>query len=201
MRYLKVVGLLCCLTILPAGSALAASGIPPSEVGGFILGTSIEEYDFISYRNFLKQVVIDRIPGFRKGMIEYGVCKRPGDIVRIKLKYQDTSKAFYKKLFKQYKKRFGKPDEFTGDSFGIVICWRWNFRTKDGERVTMLLQHNLKNPNEVTGNMVKLAMPDRIEAERKCFNKTCDMRSPGAFSKSKQEGDWDKSGWQNMIPR
>ncbi len=201
MRYLIVVTMCCCLWFWSAGSGRAASGTPPLEVGGFKLGTSIEEYDFISYRNFLKQVVIDRVPGFRKGMIEYGVCDQPGEIVRIKLKYQDTTKSFYNKLLKKYKKKFGKPDEFTGDSFGIVICWRWNFRTKDGERVTMLLQHNLKNPNEVIGNMVKLTMPDRIEAERKCFNKTCDMRSPGAFSKSKGSGNMDKSGWMQMIPR
>ena len=38
---------------------------------------------------------------------------------------------FYKKLLKSYKKKFGKPDEFTGDAFGIVLSWKWRFEDKD----------------------------------------------------------------------
>ena len=173
----------------------------PLSVGGFTLGKSIDEYDFISYRNFLKQVVIDQVPGFRKGMIEYGVCDRPGEIVRIKLKYLDSSKAFYKKLLRRYKEKFGEPDTFAGDPFGIVKAWKWHFKTGDGQRVTLTLQNNLKNPDETIGNMVKLTMPDRIEAERKCFNKTCDMRHRNAFAKSQGQMHWDEDSWQMMIPR
>lgn len=201
MNFLSLAVLFCCLV---AGSILPAQASAekvPNEVGGFTLGTSIDEYEFISYRNFLKQVVIDKIPGFRKGIIEYGVCDRPGEIVKIKLKYLDHSKSFYKKLLKRYKKQFGEPDEYVGDSFGIVTGWKWRFRNNEGKRITMLLQHNLKNPDEVTGNMVKLHLPDQIEAERICFNKTCATRSPGAFGKAKGQLDWDESSWQNMIPR
>jgi hypothetical protein len=199
MKYLSLALLFCCLA---AGSISPAYGNKtPTEVGGFTLGTSIEEYEFISYRNFLKQVVIDKIPGFRKGIIEYGVCDRPGEIVKIKLKYLDPSKSFFKKLLKRYKKKYGEPDEFVGDSFGIVKAWKWQFKNNNGNRVTMILQHNLKNPNEVTGNMVKLYMPDQVEAERKCFNKTCALRNPEAFKKAQGPLEWDESGWQQMIPR
>ena len=199
MKYFSLALLFCCLT---AGSISPAYGNKtPNEVGGFTLGTSIEEYEFISYRNFLKQVVIDKIPGFRKGIIEYGVCDRPGEIVKIKLKYLDPSKSFFKKLLKRYKKKFGEPEKFVGDSFGIVKAWKWSFKNNNGNRVTMILQHNLKNPNEVTGNMVKLYMPDQVEAERKCFNKTCALRNPDAFKKAQGPLEWDESGWQQMIPR
>lgn len=201
MNYLSLILLFCCLAAGPLSPAYVYAGKPPTEVGGFKLGSSIEEYEFISYQNFLKEVVIDKIPGFRKGTISYGVCDRPGEIVRIKLKYLDPSKSFFKGLLKRYKKQFGEPDEFAGDSFGIVKAWKWRFKDNNGNRVTMILQHNLKNPNEVTGNMVKLYMPDQIEVERKCFNKTCALRNPEAFKKAQGQLEWDESGWQNMIPR
>ena len=191
--------LLCCLVswIMPTVPAQCSEA--PNEVAGFKLGSSIDEYDFISYRNFLKEVVIDKVPGFRKGTISYGVCDRPGEIIKIKLKYLDPSKSFFKKLMRQYKKKFGEPKKFTGDSFGIVKSWKWSFTDTSGRRVTMLLQHNLKNPNEVIGNMVKLYLPDQIEAERKCFNKTCSMRA----SQNKKNGalQGDEEGWKQMIPR
>jgi hypothetical protein len=201
MNSLLSITLACLLLLWSLLPAPAAAAPVPTEVGGFKLGTSVDEYEFISYRNYLKEVVIDKIPGFRKGTISYGVCKEPGKIVKIKLKYLDPSKSFFKKLLKRYKKQFGEPDVFTGDSFGIVTSWKWHFKDKDGNRVSMLLQHNLKNPNEVIGNMVKLYLPDQIEAERKCFNKTCAMRSPGAFEKANSRKEWDESGWQQMIPR
>jgi hypothetical protein len=178
-------------------AATAADIEAPLSVGGFTLGTSIDEYDFISYRNFLKQVVIDEIPGFRKGLIEYGVCDRPGEIVRIKLKYRNSSEKFYKKLMRRYKRKFGDPDEFAGDPFGIVKTWKWHFTTKDGRRVTLTLQNNLKNLDETIGNMVKLTFPDQIEAERKCFNKTCAMRHSGKGANNMDPGN---KSWQLMIP-
>ena len=129
--------LLSAILLLPAFPVHAATRVPHG-VGGFTLGTPIDDYEFISYRNFLKQVVVDHISGFRKGIIEYGVCDNPGQIVKIKLKYLDSSEEFYGKLLKEYKKRFGEPDEFTGDTFGIVKSWKWRFRDKDGNRICLL---------------------------------------------------------------
>ncbi|HEB49570.1 MAG TPA: hypothetical protein ENI89_03085 [Desulfobulbus sp.] len=187
----KRIILLFGILLLTSMPALAADKVP-HEIGGFRLGSSIDDYDYISYRNFLKQVVVDHIGGFRKGIIEYGVCDNPGQIVKIKLKYLDSSEKFYRKLFKEFKRRFGEPDEFTGDTFGIVKSWKWHFRDKDGNRISLSLQHNLKNPDEATGNMVKLSLPERIEAERKCFNKTCASRRDAPCStQAPQSVDWD----------
>ncbi len=201
MNYLSLAVLFCWLAASSMLPVPTLAKTAPTEVGGFQLGASIDDYEFISYRNFLKEVVIDHIPGFRKGTISYGVCDRPGEIVKIKLKYMDPSKSFFKSLMKRYKKKFGEPDEFAGDSFGIVKAWKWQFRDSNGNRVNMILQHNLKNPNEVTGNMVKLYLPDQIEAERKCFNTTCSMRNPDAFKQAQGKMMWDDSSWQQMIPR
>ncbi len=178
-------------TVLPATSA-------PREIGGFRLGASIDEYDFISYRNFLKEVVVQDIDGFRKGVISYGTCARPGEIVKIKLKYLDTSESFFKELLKRYKKKFGRPDQYIGDSFGIVKAWQWEFTDKQGELIRLKLQHNLKNPDEAMGNTVKLEMPNRIREERKCFNRQCEARMRmGNCPMPTPEG----KNWSNLIPR
>ncbi|GAB4340383.1 MAG: hypothetical protein Kow0089_13980 [Desulfobulbaceae bacterium] len=181
------------LGIPAAGTATDAKA--PSEINGFRLGASIEEYDFINYRNYLKEVMINDIGGFRRGTISYGTCARPGEIVRIKLKYKDNSHDFYKELLKRFKKKFGKPDEFTGDAFGIVLSWKWRFKDREGNDVTLTLQHNRKNLNETMGNMVKLSMPGRIEEERKCFLKTCESVQT-TCPVSMMSEDWD-----NLIPK
>jgi len=178
-------------------TALNASAVnnAPHEIGGFRLGASIDEYEFISYRNYLKDVIIDDIGGFRKGEISYGVCDRPGEIVRIKMKYKDSSREFYDHLLKLYKEKFGKPDEFTGDAFGIVLEWKWRFTDKDDNYITVSLQHNLKNIDENIGNMVKLTMPERIKAERDCFNRQC------ATNRAQCPVIIQSDDLENMIPR
>lgn len=184
------------LTLLMTSTALAnEENTVPLEINGFKLGASIEEYDFINYRNYLKEVVVDNIGGFRRGSIAYGTCERPGEIIRIKLKYKDNTRKFYKQLLKRYTKKFGKPEEFTGDSFGIVLSWKWRFQDKDNNYISLTLQHNQKNLNETVGNMVKLSMPDRIEAERKCFLKTCEE------SKIQCPASMMGEDWDNLIPK
>jgi len=167
----------------------------PHEISGFRLGSSIDEYDFLSYRNYLKEVIVDEIGGFRKGEISYGVCDRPGEIVRIKMKYKDSSRKFFDELLKRYKEKYGDPDEFTGDAFGIVLEWKWRFRDKNNEYITLNLQHNLKDTDENFGNMVKLTMPERIQAEQKCFDRQCQTKKQACPVNLEEES------WENMLPR
>ncbi len=188
------VTLLFVIIVLSAGISSAAEKAP-HEINGFKLGSSIEEYDFITYRNFLKEVIVENIGGFRKGTLSYGVCERPGEIVRIKMKYKDSSRKFYDQLLKRYKEKFGKPDEFAGDSFGIVLEWKWRFTDKDNNYISLTLQHNLKDVDQNIGNMVKLTMPDRIKAERECFNKQCES------TKVECPVNMQSTGWENLIPR
>ena len=89
----------------------------------------------------------------------------------------------------------GKPDEFTGDAFGIVLEWKWRFTDQDGNYITLSLQHNLKNIDENIGNMVKLTMPDRINAERECFLKQCQTEKKACPAAMMDES------WENLIPR
>ena len=144
----------------------------PFSVGGVTLGTSIEYYIFVSQENFVVEVIVTGIKVFRKGYILYGACERPGEILRIKLKYKDKSVKFFNQLLEQYKNKFSSKPKFVGDSFGLLKAWKWSFNNDDGVRVSLVLQHNLKDADESTGNMVKLSFPDRLIAERKCSNKS-----------------------------
>lgn len=195
MNILRIISFLGLSLLLPQGIFAADDITVPLEINGFKLGASIEEYNFIKHRNYLRDVVIDDIGGFRRGVLSYGNCDRPGEIIRIKLKYKDDSEKLYKQLLKRFRAKFGKPDEFTGDSFGIVLSWKWYFNDKNNNSITLTLQHNKKNMEETMGNMVKLTMPDRIEAERKCFLKTCAEEKMDC-PVSMMSDDWD-----NLIPK
>jgi len=184
------------LLLLP--KAIAAQEVP-HEVGGFVLGSNVTDYPDIEYSNFLKEVVIYDWHGFDKGIISYGICEFPGEIVKIKLKYQDSSKSFFKTLLERYTTKYGKPTEWKGDSFGILHIWKWKFTDKANNRVHMILQHNTRNSNENIGNMVKLYYPDRIELEQLCFTKKCND-APDK-DKMMQQVKPEKNEWDYLIPK
>lgn len=187
-----------CLSFLNVPASRAAETVP-HEVGGFVLGSDISEYPDAMNTNYLKEMVITDWHGFRKGVISYGICKYPDKIVRIELKYEDQTKEYFQKLLDEYKKRFGAPDEWKGDSFGILHIWKWYFKDSNNQTVSLLLQHNLRNPNEAVGNVVKLSYADMMEEERECFNQMCEEK------KSDQDRErlelLKKPDWQYLIPR
>ena len=98
-------------------------------------------------------------------------------------------------LLKRFKKKLGEPEAFTGDAFGIVLSWKWRFTDKDNNYISLILQHNRKNLSETIGNMVKLSMPDRIEAERLCYVKTCEKE------KIECPISMMSDDWENLVPR
>ncbi len=171
----------------------------PTEIGGFKLGEFITDYPQIEYSEYLKEVVVNDWHGFRKGIISYGTCAYPGRIVKIRMKYQNSSKNFYDELLKKYKSKYGKPTEWKGDAFGVLYIWKWRFVDKDNRRVNLILQHNLQNDNENVGNMVKISFPELMEEERFCVidffekNKTAEEKET---IKQRMKPDWDY-----MLPR
>ncbi|MEN8199786.1 MAG: hypothetical protein ABFR63_06890 [Thermodesulfobacteriota bacterium] len=171
----------------------------PMEVGNFVLGSNITDYPDVESSNFLKEVVIYDWHGFKKGVISHGICDAPGKIVKIKLKYEDSSKKFFDTLLKKYKKKYGKPDQWKGDSFGIHHVWKWRFVDKDNNRVHLILQHNARNPDENHGNMVKLSLPDQVVREQECFTKACTSRLDKQDQKQLLERK--KGDWHYFIPR
>ena len=90
-------------------------------------------------------------------------------ILRIKLKFADSSKSFFKKLLRRYEKALGPPDEYRGDPFQTVIAWKWSFVNDKNEKISLILQHNTMVEDEKLGNAVKLTLTSQIEKERDCF--------------------------------
>ena len=193
-----VLAIACCLSLINS-APVVAKGKAPLEVGGFVLGSDVGDYPDAMNTNFLKEMVITDWHGFRKGVISYGICKYPNKIVRIELKYEDQTKEYFLKLLEEYKKQFGAPDEWKGDSFGILHIWKWYFKDSSNQTVSLLLQHNLRNPNESIGNVVKLSYTDMIDEERKCFNQMCEQKKSDKDRERLEQ--LKKPDWQFLIPR
>jgi hypothetical protein len=180
----------------------------PTEIAGFGLGKNIAEYEGmvrmetmlpIRYAEFLKEVEIHNIPGYKSGLITYGDCAVPGRILRIKLKYADSSRQFYNDLLDRYRKRFGKPDRWRGDPFHVLVAWKWAFTDGEGNRISMILQHNIEDTTRKLGNAVKLSMLNFEEEEIRCFEK----KESEIKVHEKEQGQkvGAEQNWDLFIPR
>jgi len=194
------------LILLLAVSAPAADS--PKSLAGFVLGQPLSEYEDrvimdsalpVRYLETFQEVEIRPHEGYKSGLIGFGTCHQQGRIVRIKLKYEDSSKAFYKKLLKQYKNRLGEPTEYNGDAFQVFISWKWSFTNKDGQRISLTLQHNESDEDEKMGNAVKLTNFSMVEKELECHqaqeaNQRDRMRKSPPIKT-------DLKGWDWLVPR
>ena len=190
------------------GFAQAADG--PNQVGGFVLGDDITQYkdtvDLMSalpirYAEYLREVVIRDIPGFKTGQIYYGVCEYPGKILRIRLKYSNPNRGFFEELLERVQKRFGKASEWRGDPFGAVIAWKWSLKTKSGRPVSMILQYNSMDDEESKGNTIKLALTEEMQKERACYLKSHPDSAPDPNTASAGGGASQRGDWQLLVPR
>ena len=182
----------------------------PHQVGGFVLNQEIKKFEDrvimdtalpVRYAENFEEVEIKSTKGFKSGLITYGTCARPGNIVRIKLKYQDSSKSFYENLLKQFKKRFGEPDEYRGDPFKIMIAWKWSFVDQQNHRISLILQHNTMDEEEKMGNAVKITNTTLMDEDLLCYkDKQLDYRERLRQRKWKAI-DPGVSGWELFLPR
>lgn len=178
----------------------------PQAIGPFALGQDVAELASVlrmesvlplRYQEYLSEVEIQPLAGFKSGLIAYGLCAQPGKIVRIKLKYRDSSRKFYDALLARVKQRFGNPSEYNGDPFHIVIGWKWSFVDAAGQQVSLNLGHNARDVEEKFGNTIKLTMTGVIEQERACYlrqnpavqEREADQRIP---LKAMSPQDWDR---------
>jgi hypothetical protein len=190
-----------------AGIAFAEA---PHQVGGFVLNQNIKKFEDrvimdtalpVRYAENIEEVEIKFTQGFKSGLIAYGTCAQTGNIVRIKLKYADSSKKFYKDLLKQFKKRFGEPAEYQGDPFHIVIAWKWSFVDQQNHRISLILQHNSKDEEEKMGNAVKITDTTLIEEDLLCYkNRKLDYRERLRQRKWRAVKP-EKDSWELFLPR
>ena len=200
------IGMAVLLLFIP-GITLAEA---PHQVGGFVLDQNIKKFEDrviidtalpVRYAENIKEVEIKFTQGFKSGLIAYGTCARPGNIVRVKLKYADSSKQFYEDLLKKFKKRFGEPNEYQGDPFHIVVAWKWSFVDQQNHRISLILQHNSKDEEEKMGNAVKLTDTTLMEEDLLCYkNKQLDYRE------RLRQREWkarkpETGGWELFLPR
>jgi hypothetical protein len=187
--------------------ALAAA---PHQLGGFVLNQKITAFENrvimdtalpVRYAENIEEVEIKPTEGFKSGLIAYGTCSKPGHIIRIKLKYADASKKFYEDLLKQFKKRFGEPDEYQGDAFKILIAWKWSFVDEENHKISLILQHNAMDEDEKIGNAVKMTDTTLMEEDLDCYRrKQLDSRDQLRQRKweTVEPGD---TGWERFLPR
>jgi len=206
MKTPTLIGMLLALFLLPSICVAQT----PHQVGGFVLGKNIDEYEklikmktALPLRHLMSMMVveIDRVEGFKSGLISYGTCSEPGRIVSIKLKYADSTRKYYDMLLKRFKKSFDEPVEWRGDPFHVVTAWKWSFVDKENNHISLILQHNTKDEEEKMGNSVKLTMWNLIEDELHCFEE----KYPD-FQKTSKKGAHVKKGsgsmdWDMLIPR
>ncbi|MDP2644374.1 MAG: hypothetical protein Q8P24_05505 [Desulfobacterales bacterium] len=195
------------LFLLIPGMCLAEA---PHRAGGFVLGSNIADYmDRINketaipirYMEYIREVEIKKTPGFKTGLISYAMCKEEGKILRIKLKYENSSKEFFYELLSRYRARFSNPMEWRGDPFHVVIAWKWSFVAANKDKISLILQHNIMNEEEKKGNTVKLTLTNLMQQERRCVeSKNPDFRKDAGRKQDKPAKpvphDWDQ-----LIPR
>jgi hypothetical protein len=201
MKPLLILMALCLVLLSPIAGFSGA----PGGIAGFTLGRQLEEYKGqvnydtlfpLRHSKFIHEIEIDAPEGFRYGLLWVGNCAQPGKIVRVRLKYADSSKKFYEELLKRFKQKFGDPTQWQGDPFHIVLAWKWSFTDPQGNRISMVLQHNTRDEEESIGNSVKLTVWNLIEAERECY-----QEKMSAESKKKKSAKKSPPSWDQLIPQ
>lgn len=190
------------LALLYPAAGLSAA---PGGIAGFDLGRQLEEYENqvmydtlfpLRHSKFINEIEIVAPEGYKNGLLWVGNCSQKGKIMRVRLKYADSSKKFYKELLRRYKQKFGDPAEWQGDPFHIVIAWKWSFTDPQGNQISLVLQHNTRDEEESIGNTVKLTMWNLIDAERACYREK-------TFPESKKKRSANKTlpPWDQLIPQ
>ncbi len=195
----------CILIIALLGLPAMASAGAPRGIAGIVLGETIDtcredlqmETELpIRYKPYLKEVQIKATPGFKSGLVIYENCHAPGRIVRIKMKYADSSKSFYEALLKRFKQRFGSDMEWRGDPFHIVQAWKWRFIDDQGRQISLILQHNKMDEDQKKGNAIKLTYYDAMNQAEACYRTKHPMET--AYESKGSDGRVD---WDALIPR
>jgi len=188
----------------------ASADKAPLKIAGITLGEQIAMFvDLVQMetsivlrdRQYLREVNIREIDGYKSGTVDFGNCSKPGKIVRIKLKYEYEDKNFYDELLEKFKKKFGEPDEWRGDPFHVIIAWKWSFRDEKGNSISLILQHS-RDEEYKWGNSIKLTNTTLIEQERLCYEKRDQEEGGSKESKSDtKRRKLSEKDYQLFIPQ
>jgi hypothetical protein len=192
-------------------SAVSVAGSEaPLSVAGFVLGRPIEEFADrlnmetvipLRYMESIQEVEIKSTPGIKSGLIAFGTCRKPGFVVRIKLKYADGSGQFFEELLNRFKSQFGDSAEYQGDPFRVFISWKWSFTDSRNNRISLTLQHNEMDDDEKIGNAVKLTLHNLLEEDLHCSEQK--QADGGERLRRRRSPDSPAGGprWDLFIPK
>jgi len=182
----------------------------PHQIAGFVLGEDISKYESslnrpsswpVRYQEYLTEVDLNNVEGYKNGTLTYGVCAHPGTIVRIKLKYESSDRRFFEDLLNRYKDKFGDPDEWRGDPFQVIIAWKWSFKDARKHNISLMLQHSMDDDQKL-GNSVKLTDMTLLEEERLCHEKK-QAAKPGQkkAERTGRKGRQESTDFRRFIPQ
>lgn len=174
---MRKVVLLFILFVSMLSTVLSAAEAPRSIVG-ITLGSNIKDYEDRIAMNtsvpiwnseYISKVALRKVKGFESGYIVYGNCKVPGRIIRIKLNYENDTRAFFDTLLSTLTKRYGDPNEWRGNPFGTLKVWKWSFKDEGKNSISMILQRYEGEDDAFTpGNSIKIAITNFTEEEQAC---------------------------------
>ncbi|MGE5310129.1 MAG: hypothetical protein ACM3MN_00130 [Nitrospirota bacterium] len=195
---------------LVLGATPAYADKAPHQIAGFALGDNISKYESnlnrasswpVRYQEYLTEVDLNNVEGYKNGTLTYGACAHPGAIVRIKLKYDVSNRRFFEDLLTRYKEKFGDPDEWRGDPFQVIIAWKWTFRDARKHSISLILQHSMDDEQKL-GNSVKLTDITLLDEERLCHEKKkapeTDQKKAGKISR---KGRQEITDFRRFIPQ
>lgn len=170
--------LLTALCVLVAVPAVQAADTPASLAG---IGLGDEASRHKSRIRLTKPRDVDAAPWLRRlpvtgdkyftgGYVLVGTCAAPGRVVRIKLRYRNTSVKFFRELAGDMLGRYGDPAEYKGDFEGRTMGNKWSFTDASDRPISLILQHTEgEDPELGTGTTIKLTNWGLLEAERACY--------------------------------
>jgi hypothetical protein len=163
---------------LLGGPGPARAAEAPQELAGIRLGQTVEAMgdrlvpagaNRAFHRPFIGIMPVAPVPGYRSGYVDYGLCAKPGRIVRIKMHYNDDSLAFFNRVMAALTKRYGDPKEWRGNAFGTLRTWKWGLRSGDGQPVSLILMHYEGEDGAFTeGNSIRIAATSMVREEERC---------------------------------
>ncbi len=169
------------LSLLFAASVAMASNNAPESIAGITIGKNVSSVhsllDMSSeaspwQQEYIARIEIRDMEGYKGGYVVIGKCKRKDTILRMKLKYKNSSMDFFNKIYAKIEKRFGKPNDWRGNPFGTLKVWKWSLEDEYGN-ISLILQHFSGDDDSITdGNSIRLSRPSWIEEEQKCWEET-----------------------------
>jgi hypothetical protein len=188
----------------------ASADKAPTTIAGITLGEQISRFvDLVQMetsivlrdRRYLREVSTQQIDGYKSGTVDFGDCSKPGRIVRIKLKYDYEDKNFFDKLLEKFKEKFGEPDEWRGDPFHVIIAWKWSFKNKKGDNISLTLQHS-RDEEYKWGNSVKLTNTTLMDQEQLCYEKKNQQKGGSEETEPTSEKRMlSEKDYQRFIPQ